>query len=158
MSRPDLLSNPHLANKLAEAQAKLAGSVAGRPGSHPHPRRVIKDLVDHEGSLTKVNEELYGKTPKPRNKRRSKQKDKPVKTRKRPAEASDRRSVVDEAGGAADSGGGIHPGEETKIEPCEKCQTNEQCDGGPFCGCDCHDGLLSIEERRINHEHRLETD
>lgn len=154
MSRPDLINSPHLANKLAEAQAKLAGSVAGRPGSHPHPRRLLKQAGEQvppgNGNIFEQTTRVTAKrvrqrrkkdeaAPKPRNKRRRKQKDKHPATRERPTEASDRGGVINEAGGEADTGRGIHQGKETKIEPCEKCQTNEECDGGPFCGCDCHD-------------------
>lgn len=28
------------------------------------------------------------------------------------------------------------------IEPCDKCVQDKECDGGPFCGCACHDGIL----------------
>ena len=31
-------------------------------------------------------------------------------------------------------------------EPCLRCENNDDCDGGPFCGCDCHDGGLSEGE------------
>lgn len=28
-----------------------------------------------------------------------------------------------------------------RVEPCgTRCFRNPECDGGPFCGCACHDG------------------
>lgn len=30
------------------------------------------------------------------------------------------------------------------IEPCDICSDDPECDGGPFCGCVCHDGGLSM--------------
>lgn len=40
---------------------------------------------------------------------------------------------------------------ERAVEPCDDCwqtrgQENE-CDGGPFCGCPCHDGILRPKEK-----------
>lgn len=28
----------------------------------------------------------------------------------------------------------------TMVEPCDVCAEDAECDGGPFCGCPCHDG------------------
>lgn len=32
---------------------------------------------------------------------------------------------------------------EKPVEPCDDCFNDTECDGGPFCGCPCHDGSLA---------------
>jgi len=60
----DPLSNPFIANKLARAQAELAATV--RPGSVPHPRRVIKDAAKFSSFIDEPKPQR-----KPRRKRKS---------------------------------------------------------------------------------------
>lgn len=37
------------------------------------------------------------------------------------------------------------------IEPCDKCVQDKECDGGPFCGCTCHDGILRRKDMIPEH-------
>ncbi len=111
MSRADLLSNPHLAQKLAKAQAELAGTVACRPGSHPHPRRLKKQAQ----YVDAIPEELsHGKKPKRKqgHARSRVKKDSVSKKRRSSAETIDSRSTVNAKGGEADAERAVYSGEE----------------------------------------------
>jgi len=105
MSR-DPLSNPYLLNKLAKAQGELASGV--KPGSVPHPRRVLRQAAKE----AQLHGEAIGRPSKPSNPRRRKQKNKHTPKGRSTAAPSSSRKPLDEAGGETQTGRELHPGEE----------------------------------------------
>ena|SRR5690242_16303938 len=110
-----------LASKLDRLQGQLASTVT--PGSHPHPRRVMKEANRLPDYLTSpdVDEVIerasnYAKTQKkPSNKRRRKSKDRPLSAGGNTPEAGSSRSAIDEASGTADTGRGLHSGQQEEV-------------------------------------------
>jgi hypothetical protein len=158
MSR-DPLSNPYLMNKLVKAQEELASGV--KPGSVPHPRRVLKEAAK-AGEYSKAENWTARfndgkKTTKPSHPRRRKRR-KPVTDSQLAGVAlPPSGSAIDTAGGETDAERGLHPGKEEKIsvvfcETChgqgfivvcwdDLCAHSDHCmhgDGEAICP-DCHD-------------------
>lgn len=107
MSRDPLNTIPSLADKLARLQGQCAAGT--KPGSHPHPRRVLK-----EGAKF-IQESSYEEEPKPRNAKRSKPKDKVSTKRRQVAKASSGGSNGHGGRGETDTERTIHPGQEEEM-------------------------------------------
>ena len=114
MSRDPL--SPYLLNKLAKAQAELAVKVV-RPGSIPHPRRVLKQAREaaRNGEAIKPKASHH---PRRLHRKNSVRKNKVRST------ASD--CVVEASGRETPTGRELHPGKEEEISnPVEQAIERE---------------------------------
>ena len=125
MNGKNPLDNVHLANKLAALQGQLASTSVTLPGSHPHPRRVLKETAKRGlpeyltgPDVDEAIEELeqHAKTSKPRNVRRSRKEDQVSPRRRKVAKASGGGSDGNGGSGQTDAGGELYSGQEETLK------------------------------------------